>query len=84
MKNKIYKSSDIDGYINILLVGALILFLSLQFNLLDRVANYFIIFMIVAIPRLLDLKRYKQFLITIFLIVCFTSEYYIPIFYIYC
>ena len=77
MKNKIYKSSDIDGYINILLVGALILFLSLQFNLLDRVANYFIIFMIVAIPRLLDLKRYKQFLITIFLIVCFTSYFFV-------
>ena len=77
MKNKIYKSSDIDGYINILLVGALILFLSLQFSLLDRVANYFIIFMIVAIPRLLDLKRYKQFLITIFLIVCFTSYFFV-------
>lgn len=57
-----YINDDInhDGYLNLTFIGAIILLISLKFNLLDRLANYFTIFISIVIPNTICNKRLKN------------------------
>lgn len=75
-----YVSEDLKNQFYLVLVGTVILLVSLQFNLLDRVAGYFNVFLIVLIPNAIKkIHSYRKRFTLITLVIIFVIIYYYAI-----
>lgn len=64
------------GYLNSVFLGLVILLISTQFNLLDRVANYYTVFITIVIPNVLIRNKTKaKSMISLLILVSFLAYF---------